>query len=145
MPSLYVALPLFLSPLGTTRLFYMSVSLNVFERKYFNKYGVVLLNRRCFCSRFVCGCVNTTSAPILEPPDAKNQLIRKDPDAGEKDWRKREKGTTEDEMGGWHHRLDGHEFDQAPGDGEGQGSLACCSPWGHKELDMTEQLNKTTF
>ena len=52
-----------------------------------------------------------------------------------------EKGTTEDEMVGWHHQLNGHEFEQAPGDSEGQGSLACCRPWGCKELDMTEQLN----
>ena len=52
-----------------------------------------------------------------------------------------EKGATEDEMVRWHHQLDGHEFEQAPGDGEGQGSLACCNPWGRKELDMTEQLN----
>ena len=52
-----------------------------------------------------------------------------------------EKGTKEDEMVGWHHRLNGHEFEQASGDGDGQGSLACCSPWGHKQLDMTEQLN----
>ena len=52
-----------------------------------------------------------------------------------------EKGSTEDEMVGWHHQLNGHEFEQALGDGEGQGSLAGCSPWGHKELDMTEQLN----
>ena len=51
---------------------------------------------------------------------------------------------TEDEMVGWHHRLNGHDFEQAPGDGAGQGSLACCSPWGRKELDMTEQLNITT-
>ena len=64
-------------------------------------------------------------------PDMKNQLIGKDPDAG-KDWMQ-EKGT-EDEMVGWHHRLDGHEFEQAPGNGEGQGSLACCSLWGHKSL-----------
>ena len=64
---------------------------------------------------------------ILWPPDAKSQLIRKDPEAG-KDWRQEEKGMTEDEMVGWHHRLDGHEFAQALGDGEGQGSLACCSP-----------------
>ena len=53
-----------------------------------------------------------------------------------KDWRQEEKGTTEDEMVGWHHRLSGHEFEQTPGDGEGQGSLERCSPWGHKELDM---------
>ena len=72
----------------------------------------------------------------------KRWLIRKDPDAG-KDWRKEEKGTTEDEMVSWHDRLDGHEFEQALGDGEGQGSLACCSPWGRKELDTTEWLNWT--
>ena len=77
---------------------------------------------------------------ILWPPDAKNRLIRKDPDAG-KDCRKGEKGTTEDEMVGWHHCLNGLEFEQVPGDGEGQGNLACCSPWGCKELGMTELLN----
>ena len=82
-------------------------------------------------------------APILWPPDAKNWLIRKDPDAG-KDWRQEEKGTTEDEMVGWCRRLNGHEFEQAPGNGEGQGRLACCSPWGHKESDMTEWLNNNT-
>ena len=60
-----------------------------------------------------------------------------------KDWRQEEKGMTEDEMVGWHHPLDGHEFEQAPGVGDGLGSLACCSPWGHKELDMTERLNWT--
>ena len=81
-------------------------------------------------------------APILWPPDVKNWLVEKDPDAG-KDWRQEEKGTTEDEMGGWHHWLDGHEFEWAPGVGGGQGSLACCSPWGHKESDMTEQMNWT--
>ena len=74
------------------------------------------------------------------PLDAKNWLIWKDPDAG-KDWRQEEKGNTEDEMVGWHHWLDGHEFEQALGVGDGQGSLACCSPWGHKELNMTERLN----
>ena len=67
-------------------------------------------------------------------------LIRKDPDAG-KDWGQEEKGMTEDEMVGWHHWLNGDEFEQAPGDGEGQGSLACCSSWGRKKSDMTEQLN----
>ena len=70
-------------------------------------------------------------APILWSPDAKNWLIWKDPDA-EKDWRQKEKGTTEDEMVGWHHWLNGHEFEQAPGVGDGQGGLACCNPWGHK-------------
>ena len=78
--------------------------------------------------------------PILWPLDAKNWLIGKDPDAG-KDWRWEEKGTTEDEMRGWHHRLDGHGFGWTPGVGDGQGGLVCCSPWGHKELDMTERLN----
>ena len=68
------------------------------------------------------------------------RLIGKDPDAG-KDWGQEEKRTTEGEMVGWHHRLCGHKSEQAPGDGEGQGSQACCSPWGCKELDMTEWLN----
>ena len=80
--------------------------------------------------------------PILWQPDVKSWFIREDPHAG-KDWRQEEKGTTEDEMVGWHHRWDGHEFEQAPGDGEGQGSLACCSPWGRKESDTTERLNWT--
>ena len=79
-------------------------------------------------------------APILWPPDAKSWFIRKDPDAG-KDWRQKEKGTTEDEMVGWHHQLNGHEFEQALGDGKGQGSLVCCNPWVHKESDTTEWLN----
>ena len=78
--------------------------------------------------------------PMLWPPDAKNWLTGKDPDAG-KDWRREEKGTKEDDMVGWNHRLDGHEFEQLPGAGEGQGSLACCSPWGNKEPDITERLN----
>ena len=74
------------------------------------------------------------------PPDVKTWLTRKDLNAG-KDWRQ-EKGTTEDKMVRWPHRLNGHEFAQAPGDGKGrQGSLACCSPWGLKESDTTEQLN----
>ena len=78
-------------------------------------------------------------APILWPPDEKSQLIGKDRDAG-KDWRQ-EKGETEDEMVGWHHWFNGHEFEQTPGDNEGQGSLVCCSPWGGKESDITKQLN----
>ena len=78
-------------------------------------------------------------APIIWPPDEKSQLIRKNPDAG-KDWKQEEKGTAEDEIVGWHHWLNGHEFEQALGDGEGQGRSACCSPWGCKELDMTERL-----
>ena len=80
--------------------------------------------------------------PILWPTDAKNWLLRKDPDAG-KDW-KQEEGTRGDEMVGWHQWLDGHGFEQAPGFGDGQGGLACCSQWGHKELDATE-LNWTSI
>ena len=74
------------------------------------------------------------------PPDARNWLIGKDPVSG-KDWRQEEKGTTEDEMVGWHHWFNGHEFVQALGDGDGQEGLACCSPWGRKESDMLEQLD----
>ena len=80
--------------------------------------------------------------PILWPPDVNNWFIWKDPYVG-KDWGQEEKGMTEDEMVGWHHWLNGCEFEQTPGVGDGQGGLACCSPWGHKELDMTERLNWT--
>ena len=80
-------------------------------------------------------------APIFRPPDAKSWLIKKDPDAG-KDWRQEEMRATEDELVGWHHWFNGHEFEQDPGDSEGQGSLVCCCPWGQKESDMTEQLNR---
>ena len=79
--------------------------------------------------------------PIFWPPDAKNWLIGKDPDAG-KDWRREEKGMTEDEMVGWHHWLNEHEFEFL-GVGDGQGGLPCCSPWGYKELGTTEWLNWT--
>ena len=96
-------------------------------------------------------------ALILWPPDVKNWLIWEDPDAG-KDWGQEEKWATEDEMVGWHHWLNGHEFEQTPGDNEGQGSLVCCSSWdseeqgslvhcgprGHKELDMTERLDNNS-
>ena len=78
-------------------------------------------------------------APILWPPDAKSQ---KDPDV-RKDWGQEEKGMTEDKMVGWHHWLNGHEFEQALADSDGQGSLACCSPWGNEESDTTEWLNWT--
>ena len=76
-----------------------------------------------------------TKASILWPPDVKSQLIGKDPDAG-KDWGW-EKGVTVDEIAGWHYQLNGHEFEQTPGDSEGQGSLSYCSPWGSKESDTT--------
>ena len=74
--------------------------------------------------------------PILWPPDVKNWLVWKDPDAG-KDWRQEEKGTTEDEMVGWHHRFSEHEFEEALEDGDGQEGLACCSPWGRKTSCVT--------
>ena len=78
--------------------------------------------------------------PDAEAEALKSQLIGKDPDSG-KDWREEKKGMTKDEMIGWHHQLNGYEFEQALGDGEGQGGLVCCSPWGHKKSDTTEQLN----
>ena len=80
--------------------------------------------------------------PVLWPPHAKSWLIGKDSDAG-RDWGQEEKGTTEDEMAGWHHRLDGREFEWIPGVGDGQGGLAFCDSRGRKELDTTEQLNLT--
>ena len=107
---------------------------------------LILMNYNLFYSSvsYTFGIISKN--PLRNPrswkTDAKNWLIRKDPDAG-KDWRQEEKGTTEYEMVGWHHWLNGHEFEQAPGVGDGQGSLACCSPWGHKELDTTAWLNWT--
>ena len=91
-------------------------------------------------------CIGRTDAkaetPILWPPHEKSWLIGKDSDAG-RDWGQEEKGMTEDEMAGWHHWLDGRESEWTPGDGDGQGGLACCDSWGRKELDMTERLNWT--
>jgi len=83
-------------------------------------------------------------APILWPPDAKCWLIWKDPDDG-KDWGREEKGTTEDEMVGWHHQLNGYGFGYTLGVGDGQGGLAWCGSWGRKESGTTEQLNWTEF
>ena len=103
----------------------------------------VLLNVFRLSLQFFIGRAGAEAeAPILWPPNVKNWLTGKDPDAGN-DWRQEEKGMTEDEMVGWHHQLDGHEFEQALGVSDGQGGLACCSPWGRKELDMTERLNWT--
>ena len=79
-------------------------------------------------------------APIHWPPDVKNWLMGKDPDTG-KDWGQEGKGMTEDEIVGWHHRLNGQEFEQTLGHSEGQGSLVCCSPWDRKASDKTEWLN----
>ena len=86
-------------------------------------------------------------APVLWPPDGKDWLIGKDPDAG-REWRRKEKGTTEDEMVGWHHQLNGHEFEQALGVGDGQGGLACCIPWGHRvrhNLETEKQPQLTSL
>ena len=80
--------------------------------------------------------------PVLWPSDSKSWLIGKDPDAG-KDWGQEETGTTEDEMVGWHHWLNGHGFGWTPGVSDGQGGLVCCDSWGRKELDTTERLNWT--
>ena len=89
-----------------------------------------------WCWMFIGRTDVEAETPILRPPDVKSWLIWKDPDAG-KDWRQDEKGTTEDEIVGCHHQLNGHEFEQAPEVGNGQGSLACCSPWGCIESDTT--------
>ena len=86
--------------------------------------------------------MSLSETPILWPPHAKNWLIGKDPDAG-RDWEQEEKGTTEDEMAGWHHQLDGHEYESTPGTGDGQGGLACCDSWGRQGSDTNERLNWT--
>ena len=93
---------------------------------------------------FIGRTVAEAETPVLWPPDGKSRLIWKDPDAG-KDWGQEEKGTTADEMVGWHQRLNGHEFRWTPGVGDGQGGLACCGSWGRKESDMTEWLNWIVF
>ena len=92
---------------------------------------------------FIGGTDVEAETLIFWPPHAKRWLIWKDPDAG-RDWGPEEKGTTEDEMVGWHHRLDGHGFGRTLGVDDGQGGLVCCGSWGRKELDMTERLNWLT-
>ena len=82
--------------------------------------------------------------PALWPPHVKSWLIGKDSDAG-RDWGQEEKGTTEDEMAGWHHWLDGRDSEWTPGVGDGQEGLACCDSWSRRELDRTEQLNWTVY
>ena len=91
---------------------------------------------------FIGGTDAEAVTPILWAPDAKSWLISKDPDAG-KDWGQEEKGTTEEEMVGWQHQLNRHEFGWTPGVGDGQGGLACCGSWSHKVLETTELLNWT--
>ena len=93
---------------------------------------------------FIDGTDAEAEPPILWPPDAKSWLIWKNFDAG-KDWGQEEKGMTEDEMVGWHHRLNGHGFGWTLGFGDGQGGLACSSSWGHRETDTTERLNWTNI
>ena len=88
------------------------------------------------------GMMLKLKTPVLWPPHAKSWLTGKDSDAG-RDWGQEEKGTTEDEMAGWHHWLDGRESEWTPGVGNGQGGLACCDSWGLKEWDTTERLNWT--
>ena len=89
---------------------------------------------------FIVGTEVEAETPILWSPDVKSWLIWKDPDAG-KDWGQEEKEMTEDEMVGWHHRLNGHGFAWTPGVDDGPGGLVCCGSWGHKELEMAERLN----
>ena len=91
---------------------------------------------------FIGGTDAKAETPVIWPPHVKSWLIGKDSDAG-RDWEQEEKRTTGDKMAGWHHRLDGHEFELTPGVGNGQGGLMCCDSWGCKESDMTEQLNWT--
>ena len=101
----------------------------------FQEWGLLcLLHRSIFLS--------ISNIYLLWPPHAKSWLIGKDSDAG-RDWGQEEKGTTEEEMAGWHHWLEGHESEWTPGVGDGQGGLACCDSWGRKESDTTERLNWT--
>ena len=114
-----------------------------------NKYLVFLFwcSPFTYCLSDICSLLfgrNDAKAetPVLWPPNAKSWLIGKDSDA-RRDWRQEEKGTTEDEMAAWHHWLNGRESEWTPGDGDGQGGLACCDSWGCKESDTTERLNWT--
>ena len=106
------------------------------------KYLVVGLSEGDQPWDFFGGNDAEAETPVLWPPSAKSWLIVKDSDAG-RDWGQEEKGTTEDEMTGWHHSLDGRESEWTLGVGDGQGGLACCDSWGRKESDMTERLNWT--
>ena len=111
-----------------------------FERMLKNIQGVHSKGNRSWL--FIVRSDVEAETPIFWPSDVKSWLIWKDPDVG-KDWGQEEKGTIEDEMAGWHHRLNGHESGWTPGVGDGQGGLVCCGPWGHEELDRTERLKWT--
>ena len=117
-----------------------------FQLSYFKSWKMMLW--KCstqYASKFwklTSGHDAKAETPVLWPPHVKSWLIGKDSDAG-RDWRQEEKGTTEDEMAGWHQWLDGHESEWTPGVGDGQGGLACYDSWGRKESDMTECLNWT--
>ena len=108
-----------------------------FERMLKNIQGVHSKGNRSWL--FIVRSDVEAETPIFWPSDVKSWLIWKDPDVG-KDWGQEEKGTIEDEMAGWHHRLNGHESGWTPGVGDGQGGLACCNSWGRKESDTTERL-----
>ena len=100
----------------------------------FNVVSVLdLRHSKCVYLLIVWICHSLVTWPL----DVKSQLIRKDPDAG-KDWKQEEKGMTKDEMFGWHHQLERHQFEQVPGDAEGQGSLECCSPWHHSQTLLSD-------
>ena len=119
----------------------MSILVNV--KSYINSTKIISYSTSLYQSWAFFGRTDVEAeTPILWPPDMKSWLSWKDPDAG-KDWGQKEKGTTEDEMVGWHHQLNGHRFGWTPGIGDGQGGLACCGSWGHKEWDTTEWLNWT--
>ena len=138
--SLFFSFPSLCPPLFFSLCTFVSASLKNIESPLGSK-EIKPVNPKGYQPWIFIGRTDT-EAPILWSPDAKSQLIGKDLDAG-KDWGQEEKRATEDEMVGWHHWLTGNEFEQTQKDSKGEGSLVCCSPWGHKELDMTERLNWT--
>jgi len=154
----HVQLQIFVCVIRTFKAYYLShfqicnmVLLTVATKLYFTSSRLIYNwkfvpfdHRNLFCSPQPLWQPLDAKAetPILWPPHAKSWLIGKDSDAG-RDWGQEEKGTTEDEMAGWHQWLDGHEFEWIPGVGDGQGGLACCNSWGRKESDTTDWLNWT--